>query len=90
MNDSGSDGRETARRNKVMIPVAMMFVAIGMMFVVLFSVSSRSHDGAGFGIFGPGTLGHGLLIGAGIAFEIAGLVLAVSAAVAARKAKSAS
>jgi flagellar basal body-associated protein FliL len=85
MNNSESDGQESKRRTKVMIPVAMMFVAIGMMFVVLFSVSSRSHDGAGLGIFGPGTLGHGMLIGVGIAFEIVGLVLAVSAAVAAKK-----
>jgi hypothetical protein len=85
MNNSDADGQEVARRSKVRIPIAMMFVAIGMMFVALFDLSSGRHGWTVFGIVGNSGLGHWVLIGVGIGFEIVGLVIAVSAAVAARQ-----
>jgi hypothetical protein len=85
MNSSESEGQAGERRNKTLIPLAMMFIVIGMMFVVLFGVSSGSHGGAVHGMGGNSGLGHWLLIVLGIGFEIVGLVLAVSAAVATKK-----
>lgn len=80
MNNSESGGQADKRRNKALIPIAMMFIVIGMMFVVLFIVSTGPHGGAGLG-----PLGRMWLIGTGIAFEIVGLLAAVRAVVAARK-----
>ena len=85
MNNRDTDGREVERRNNGMIPAAMMFVTIGMMFVVFFLVSSEPHGGAVAGIFGTNGLGHWLLIVVGIAFEIVGAVIAMKAAAAAKK-----
>jgi hypothetical protein len=85
MNKSNSDGQAEGQRSNARIPVAMMLIAIGMMFVVLFSVSSRPHGGTVLGMIGTSVLGHRLLILVGIAFELVGLVLTMRAVVAARK-----
>jgi hypothetical protein len=85
MNGSDSDGPADGKRKKALVPLAMMFVAIGMMFVVLYVVSPEPHGRTEHGFFGADGLGHRLLIGLGIGFEAVGLVLAVNAAAAAKK-----
>ena len=85
MNDSNSDGQAGEQRSKSLIPIAMMFVVIGLMFVVQFNVSSGPRGGTVLGMFGASGLGHWLLIVMGIGFEVVGLVLAIRAAAAAKK-----